>query len=309
MHKLALGIDIGGTNTTFGVVNDRGDSVFEHTTSTRSHDTPEQLVDFIYQTLSKYTLLDQLCGIGIGVPNGNFYTGNMEYAPNVHWQGIVPFRSIFAEKFQTTVILTNDANAAAMGELQFGAAVGMQHFVLITIGTGIGSGIVENGRIVYGHNGMAGEYGHLCVVPNGRLCACGRRGCLEAYASCTGMVRSVQELDSQHKKTSVLSTIEHPNSKDIVEAYKHNDTFATEIIDFTVHMLGNALADCLCFSDPQAFILFGGYARADIPLTDMLLYHMNKAALKVYQNKADILISPLHDKNAAVLGAATLVFN
>jgi len=308
MQKISLGVDIGGTTTAFGVVNTLGEVLFESQTLTQLYDTPQLLADFIYKTLLETTLVEDIVGIGIGAPNGNFYTGNMEYAPNVHWKGIIPFKKIFSNMFQRPAVLTNDANAAAMGELMFGSAKEMKHFVLLTIGTGVGSGVVENGKIVYGHNGLAGEYGHIRVVQNGRQCACGRLGCLETYVSCTGMVRSIYELESNNKEHSVLLKIKNPTSKDVVNEYQKGDIFAKEIIDFTVEILGNALADCLCFSDPQAFILFGGYARANIPLATMVKQHMEENALQIYKNKVDIRISSLHDKNAAVLGASTLVF-
>jgi len=308
MQKITLGIDIGGTNTAFGIVTSQGKILFEQQTHTRSYETPQLLANFIYDTLHKLSYVEKLSGIGIGTPNGNFYTGNMEYAPNVHWKGVVPLQKIFTSTFRVPTIITNDANAAAMGELMFGSAKGMKHFVLITLGTGLGSGIVEDGKVVYGNNGFAGEFGHIRVVPNGRLCACGRRGCLETYASCTGMVRSINELESINKEDSILLSIKTPTSKDIIDAYNNGDLFATEIVRFTIETLGNALADFLCFSDPQAYILFGGYARADIPLASMVKQHIEKNSLQIYKNKVDVLRSLLHDVNAAILGAATLLY-
>jgi len=309
MHELVLGIDIGGTNTAFGLVDRAGNIHFEQTTKTRKYIAPQDLVNFIYHSISEQIDQDQLIGIGIGVPNGNFHTGNMEFAPNVHWQGIVPFTQMFSDTFQKKAILTNDANAAAMGEMFFGAAKGMDNFVLLTIGTGVGSGIVENGKVIYGHYGLAGEYGHVRVVSNGRLCACGRKGCLETYASSTGMVRSIQELESLHKQQSALLQMANPTSKDVVESYLAGDMFASEIIQFTVQILGDALADFLCFSNPQAYILFGGYARASLPWATWVKEQMEKSALKIYENQTEIRISTLHDKNAAVLGASTLIFD
>lgn len=307
-EKLALGIDIGGTNTVFGVVNEKGDIVFEGRTSTKSCLRPESLADFIYGSLKEQTFHDRIIGIGIGAPNGNHYTGNIEFAPNVHWKGIVPMAKIFTEKFRCKTIMTNDANAAAVGEMLFGAAVGMKNFVTITLGTGLGSGVVIDGKVVYGEDGLAGEYGHIRVVENGRLCGCGRKGCLETYASATGVVRSIYELESENKAGSRLLRMENPTSKDVTEASIDGDEFAREILDFTAKILGNALADFLCFSNPKAYILFGGYAQTGKSFADKVKNYIELSALKIYQNRVEVRISELQDKNAAVLGAAAIVF-
>lgn len=307
-EKLALGIDIGGTNTVFGVVNEKGDVVFEGKTSTKSYVWPESLADFIYDALKERSLHDKIAGIGIGAPNGNHYTGNIEFAPNMHWRGIVPVAKIFTEKFKCKTIMTNDANAAAVGEMLFGAAIGLKNFVTITLGTGLGSGVVIDGKVVYGEDGLAGEYGHIRVVNDGRLCGCGRKGCLETYASATGVVRSIYELESEHKFGSKLLSIENPTSKDVTEASVDGDEFAREILDFTAKILGNALADFLCFSNPKTYILFGGYAEAGKSFSDKVKNYIEMAALKIYQNRVEVKISALQDKNAAVLGTAAIVF-
>lgn len=306
--KRALGIDIGGTNTVFGVVNEQGDIIFEHVTSTKNHIRPESLVDYVYDILKSEQLHDKLQGIGVGAPNGNYFTGNIEFAPNLHWKGIVPLAKMFTEKFNIRTMLTNDANAAAVGEMLFGAAVGLKNFVTITLGTGLGSGVVIDGNVVYGEDGLAGEYGHIRVVENGRLCGCGRKGCLETYASATGVVRSISELESENKVNSILLKMENPTSKDVTEAAVSGDEFARDIMDYTAKILGNALADFLCFSNPKAYILFGGCAQTGKPFSDKVKSYMELAALKIYQNKVEVKISELQNRNAAVLGTAAIVF-
>lgn len=308
MSKYALGIDIGGTNTVFGVVDRDGNILHEGSQKTHSFIRPEDLVDYIYLELSKVDFHNQLIGIGVGAPNGNYYTGNIEFAPNLHWKGIIPLAKMFTEKFDVPALLTNDANAAAQGEMLFGSAIGLKDFVTITLGTGLGSGVIVDGQVVYGHDGLAGEYGHIRVVDNGRLCGCGRKGCLETYASATGVVRSIQELDSIHKSESELPYLVNPTSYDVNEAAKSGDEFAREILDYTAKILGSALADFLCFSSPKAYILFGGLAQAGKPFSEKVKSYLELNALKIYQNKVDVRISSIQDKNAAVLGTAASVY-
>jgi glucokinase len=307
--RFSLGVDIGGTNTVFGIVDEKGEIIFENTTKTKDHATPEQLVDFIYEVLESNAYHNQLIGIGVGAPNGNHFTGNIEFAPNLHWEGILPIAAIFTEKFHCKTILTNDANAAAVGEMLFGIAKGLKNFVTITLGTGVGSGVIIDGNVVYGEHGFAGEYGHIRVVENGRLCGCGRRGCLETYTSATGVVRSIKELESANKSESVLLKMENPTSKDVDNAALNGDQFAKEILDYTAKILGNALADFQCFSNPKAYVLFGGCAQAGQPFADRVKAYMEEAVLNIYQNKAEVKISTLQDKNAAVLGTAAIVFS
>lgn len=309
MNELALGIDVGGTNIAYGVVNGSGEVIFEGVTLTKKHIDPQSLVDFLYKELEKAAFQDKIKGIGIGAPNGNHFSGNIEFAPNLHWKGIVPIIELFEKKFNRKTILTNDANAAAVGEMLFGVARGLRNFVTITLGTGLGSGIVIDGKVVYGHDGLAGEYGHIRVVENGRLCGCGRKGCLETYASATGMVRSIRELESEHKATSVLTNLPDVSSRKILTAASEGDAFAMEIVDFTAKILGNSLADFLCFSNPKAYILFGGCAHAGQLFAQKVNKYMEENALKIYQNKVDVLISELQDKNAAVLGTAAIVLS
>lgn len=308
MSKYALGIDIGGTNTVFGIVDRDGTILHEGTQKTHSFVRPEDLVDHIYLELSKADFHNQLIGIGIGAPNGNYFTGNIEFAPNLHWKGIIPLAKMFTEKFDVPALLTNDANAAAQGEMLFGSAIGLKDFVTITLGTGLGSGVIVDGQVVYGHDGLAGEYGHIRVVDNGRLCGCGRNGCLETYASATGVVRSIQELESIHKSKSELPKLVNPTSYDVNEAAKSGDEFAREILDYTAKILGSALADFLCFSSPKAYILFGGLAQAGKPFSEKVKSYLELNALKIYQNKVDVRISSIQDKNAAVLGTAASVY-
>jgi glucokinase len=307
--KYALGIDIGGTNTAFGLVSENGSIIIEKSFSTKNYNTPQNLANEIFEEKSIQENIDNILGIGIGAPNGNHFTGNIEYAPNLSWKGIIPIKQIFQNQFNKPTILTNDANAAAVGEKIFGTAKNFKNFVTITLGTGLGSGIYINDNIIYGANGMAGEFGHIRVIPNGRLCKCGRKGCLETYASSTGVVRSIQELDSDNKKISKLQWIDNCDAKQLFDIANEGDLFANEIIDFTAEILGNSLADFACFSDPEAFILFGGIAQNGQSFADKVKTNMEKNILPIYSNKIKILISELHEFNAAVLGNAASVFN
>jgi glucokinase len=304
----ALGIDIGGTNSVYGLVDKTGNVIIEKSLPTALFELPEDLVNRIYTDLASENLLDSIIGIGIGAPNGNHFTGNIEYAPNLKWKGIVPLTKIFTDKFHKPAILTNDANAAAIGEMLFGNAKDLKHFVTITLGTGVGSGVIIDGQLVYGQDGFAGEYGHIRIIKDGRTCGCGRKGCLETYASSTGVVRSITELPSENKSNSSLLKIEHPSAKDVFQEAEKGDLFSNEIIDFTAEILGSALADFSCFSNPKAYILFGGIAQSGLDFANKVKYHFEQNALKIYQDKVEIRISSLHGKNAAVLGSAASMF-
>lgn len=308
-NKFALGIDIGGTNTAYGIVNQDSTILFENSCKTKDFNDPKDLVDFIYSDLAENGFENKILGISVGAPNGNHFTGNIEFAPNLAWKGIVPISAMFMNIFKVQCSLTNDANAAAIGEMLFGKARGMKDFVTITLGTGLGSGVIANGKLVYGHDGLAGEYGHIRVIPNGRLCGCGRKGCLETYASSTGVVRSITELDSDHKAQSKLLNIENPTSQDVSELAEEGDLFAIEILDFTANILGSALADFICFSSPEAYILFGGCAKSGEVFAQRVKEAMEENVLKIYENKVKILISDLQDRNAAVLGTAAHVYH
>lgn len=306
VKHVALGIDIGGTNTAFGLVSREGEVVLEETVATGLFEDPHQLVDYIYEHVSASDCFDLILGIGIGAPNGNTFTGNIEFAPNLKWKGVIPIADLFEERFHRPAILTNDANAAAIGEHLFGCAQDLKDFVTITLGTGLGSGIFINGELIVGHQGFAGEYGHVRVVANGRLCGCGRKGCLETYASSTGVVRSITELESPNKATSVLTP--ETSARGVFSAAEKGDLFAQEIVEFTAQILGSALADFAAFSNPQAYILFGGIAQSGEAFAERVKYHFEQNALKIFQNSVEIRTSHLHDKNAAVLGTAACLF-
>lgn len=307
--RYSLGIDIGGTGTEYGLVTDEGKIIYENDVLTTDFPTPLDLVDFIFKDESIQVYLQQIIGIGIGAPNGNYFHGAIEFAPNLKWKGVIPLAQMFKDKFKKPTLLTNDANAAAMGEMIFGNARDLKDFVTITLGTGVGSGVIVNGQLVYGHDGFAGEYGHIRVVPDGRLCGCGRKGCLETYTSSTGVVRSVKELDSENKSFSALMALENPSAKDVFDLADEGDLFAKEIVEFTARTLGSALADYTCFSSPKAYVLFGGIAQHGGDFAGKVKRYMEENMLIIFRNKVEIRISSLHDLNAAVLGAGSLVFS
>lgn len=306
---LALGIDIGGTNSVFGLCNKKGELLLEESISTKSCSTPEKLVNTIYNLLSEGNYIERIKGIGIGAPNGNYFSGTIEFAPNLDWKGVIPLAKLFQDKFGVKTSLTNDANAAAIGERVYGIAQDLDDFVTITLGTGLGSGVVANGTLIYGHDGFAGEYGHIRVIPNGRDCGCGRKGCLETYASATGVVRSITELDSKNKASSQLPSLLKPKAEDVFRLAEEGDLFAIEIIDYTATVLGESLADFACFSSPKAYVLFGGIAQSGKAFATKVKNALEIGILNIYQDKIEIRISSLHDKNAAVLGASSLVWN
>lgn len=312
--ELSLGIDIGGTNTVYGFADAEGHILTRSSIRTDEYDDPEIFAG----KLAKLALLSlqaleedyKLTGIGIGAPNGNYYNGTIEFAPNLKWQGVVHLADLFRKHFDLPVVLTNDANAAAIGEMMFGAAKGMKDFILITLGTGLGSGIVANGRMIYGHDGFAGEIGHMIVDPKGRLCGCGRRGCLETYASATGITRTVRQFLEECKDDSLLRKFppEELNSKMIYEAATMGDRLALEAFDYTTHILGMKLADAVAFSSPEAIILFGGLANAKEFIFEPVKHYMELYMLKIFQNKVKILPSQLPENDAAILGAAAMVW-
>ncbi len=307
MNRLAVGIDIGGTNTVFGLTNRKGEILFEDEISTRNYSTCEELVKAIYKKIPS-NKRNEIVGIGIGAPNGNYFTGTIDFAPNLPWKGVIPLKHIAEKIFSVRTSITNDANAAAIGEMVYGNAQDLKEFITITLGTGVGSGIVVDGKLIYGHDGFAGELGHFRVLPQGRNCNCGRKGCLETYASSTGVVRSISELESINKKTSKIHELENPQAKDVFTLAKNGDLFCNEIVDYTADILGNALADFTTFSSPKAFILFGGIAQSGDFFREKVNAVMEKAMLSIYQKTVEVRISTLHDKNAAVLGASSLVW-
>ena len=308
-----VGIDIGGTNTVFGVVDARGTVLYSGSIKTGKYAEIEEYVTALGQGLTQ--IIDQvggpekIKGIGVGAPNGNYFNGCIEFAPNLPWKGKIPLAQLISEKVGgIPVALTNDANAAAIGEMTYGAARGMKDFIVITLGTGVGSGIVINGQLVYGHDGFAGELGHVIVRRNGRQCGCGRQGCLEAYTSATGVARTAREFMEIRKEDSVLREIDPADitSKDVYDAAMKNDKLALEIFEMTGKMLGEAFADFVAFSSPEAIILFGGLTKAGDLIMDPVKRAMDANMLKVYEGTTKLLVSQLKESDAAVLGASAL---
>jgi glucokinase len=310
----AIGVDVGGTNTVFGIVDKRGQILKNGSIQTAKHadisDFIDELCDALEKLINEVGTKDDIKGIGVGAPNGNYFTGSIEFAPNLRWKGVIPFVEIMEKRIGIPVALTNDANAAAIGEMTYGAARGMKDFIVITLGTGVGSGIVVNGKLVYGSDGFAGELGHVIMRrTNGRLCGCGRSGCLEAYSSATGVARTAREyLDMRPNINSSLRTIpiESITSKDVFDAANAGDELAKEVFEFTGQILGEAFADFVAFSSPEAIILFGGLARAGDLILRPIRENMEKNLLKIYQNKVKLLFSELKESDAAVLGASAL---
>ena len=309
MLELALGVDIGGTNIEFGLVDRKGNLLYNTSKPTNSFPSAEDLIQFIKEDSTIESHYKSIKGIGIGAPNGNYYSGTIDFAPNLHWEGIIPLRQISQSILQLPTILTNDANAAAVGEKIFGVAKDLSDFVTITLGTGLGSGIFCNNQIVYGAHGIAGEYGHVRVIPNGRSCKCGRFGCLESYASSTGIVRSYYELESPNKHSSLLNELSYISAKDIFEYAEKKDTYALELVNYTAEILGSALADFACFSDPKAYILFGGIAQNGDFFKEKVAAIMNDQLILPLKNKIEVRVSALHKTNAAILGNAAMVFH
>lgn len=309
-----IGIDVGGTNTVVGIVDKRGQILKSGSIKTAKHvevdDYLNELTNLIEDLIEGTIVKDQIKGIGAGTPNGNYFTGSIEFAPNLPWKGVIPFAQLLEDRVGIPVALTNDANAAAIGEMTYGAARGMKDFIVITLGTGVGSGIVVNGQLVYGHDGFAGELGHVIMRRNnGRLCGCGRTGCLEAYTSATGMARTAREyLELKPDVRTRLRDIpaDDITSKDVFDAAMAGDEMAKDIFKFTGEMLGEAFADFVAFSSPEAIILFGGLAKAGNLIMDPIRVSMEKNLLNIYKNKVKLMFSELKESDAAVLGASAL---
>lgn len=308
-----VGIDIGGTNTVFGIVDARGTIIASGSIKTGKHSKIEDYVDELhenlFQLLEKNNAVDKIAGIGVGAPNGNYFNGTIEFAPNLPWRGVLPLADMLTERFGIPVALTNDANAAAIGEMTYGAARGLKDFIMITLGTGVGSGIVVNGQLVYGHDGFAGELGHVIVKPvNGRACGCGRTGCLETYASATGVARTAREFLEIRKDNSLLRQIpvQDITSKDVYDAAIAGDQMAKDIFEYTGNILGEAFANFTAFSSPKAIILFGGLAKSGDLIMKPIKESMERNMLNIYKNKVTLLFSELKESDAAVLGASAL---
>lgn len=309
-----VGIDIGGTNTVFGLVDARGHVVAADSIKTKKHVNFDDYIEELHEGLSRLIKLndaeDLIQGIGIGAPNANYYTGEIINAVNLPWGPIVPLAEKVSKAFGgIPVAITNDANAAALGEMTYGAARGMKDFIMITLGTGVGSGIVINGQLVYGSDGFAGELGHVIMKRNnGRVCGCGRTGCLEAYCSATGVARTAREFLEIRQEPSLLRNIEVEDitSKDVYDAAMAGDKLAKEIFNYTGEILGEAFADMVVFSSPQAIILFGGLAKSGDLLIKPLTETFEKCLMPVFKGKTKIIISELKESDAAVLGASAL---
>lgn len=315
LESLAIGIDIGGTGTKFGIVDRLGNLLYSSEMSTRKHSEIETFIDELHEHLvpmiEKAGGIGRMKGIGLGAPNGNYYTGTIEYAPNLPWKGILPLAKMVEDKFRLPVVLTNDANAAALGEMMYGAAKDMKDFIMITLGTGVGSGIVANGKLIYGHDGFAGELGHTIIIPGGRMHeGTGKKGSLESYASATGVRLTTLELLAKSKTKSVLRDIPEAeiDSKKVYEAAIAGDQLAKDIYDYTGKILGLALANFIMFSSPEAIILFGGLTKAGELILKPTRESMEANLIKVFQNKVKILVSHLKESDAAILGASALVW-
>ncbi len=314
MKEVAVGIDIGGTFTKYGIVDKEGNCLTDGAISSTDN---EDIDDFLLQLK---TVIDKsidslyqpikMVGVGIGAPKGNFYKGTIEYASNLNWKNIVPIIELFQKHYDLPMFLTNDANAAAIGEMVYGGAKDMKNFIVITLGTGLGSGLVVNGELVYGHDGFAGEIGHVTIEPNGRMCATGRRGSLETYVSASGIKRTIFQLlaDTLHESEFRNVTFNQLTAKMIFDATKKGDKIALEAFELTGKYLGEALSDTVLHTSPEAIFLFGGLANSGELIFEPTKRHLEKNLLQIFQDKVKILPSGLAETNAAVMGASALVW-
>jgi len=310
MESLSLGIDLGGTNTSFGIVDPQGHILIKGKMSTTGHATVADYIAALQQHL--LPLFEQvgkgnIKGVGIGAPNGNFFTGEIKFAPNLPWHGIIPMAKLVSEALGLKTTLTNDAKAAAIGEMRYGAAKGMKDFIMVTLGTGLGSGFVANGQLIYGHDGLAGELGHVIAVRDGRKCNCGRNGCLERYASATGIVITAEQwMAERYDETTLRAHDGKLTAKMIQDAARNGDAFALEIYEYTAKILGQTLADVVAITSPQAIIFFGGLAHAGDMLFTPVKRYMEDNLLHIYKDKVTLLHSGLPDADAAILGASAI---
>lgn len=311
--RYVIGIDMGGTTTKFGIVDARGHVITQGAIATNEPDINKYISNLksgLDVLINGVGGIETIKGIGAGCPNGNYYTGHIEFAPNLPWKGSVPFAQLLGDAFGIPAAVTNDANAAAVGEMTYGVAKGMKDFIMITLGTGVGSGIVIDGKIVYGHDGFAGELGHVIYdrTENGRLCGCGRKGCLETYASATGVARSAREFLQKSDATSILRNMkpEDITSKDVFDAAVQGDEIAKRVFEYTGKVLGESLADYVAFSAPQAIVLFGGLTKSGDLIYKPIVEHMEKNILNIWKNKVQVVFSQLKESDAAILGASAL---
>ena len=303
-----IGIDIGGTSTKIGIVNESG-KVLNFSVLGKEHYEPiNHFVEKIVKSIAAFGE-NEIAGIGVGAPNANYRAGTIDFPPNLPWKGVTPLAELISARTNLPVKMTNDANAAAIGEMKFGAARGMQDFIVITLGTGVGSGIVANGELIAGHNGFAGELGHATIIANGRPCGCGRKGCLEAYTSATGVARTACEWLAETDEPSVLRNIpaEKIIAKDVFEAATKGDALALRVFEYTGSLLGEAFAGFIAFSNPEAIILFGGLTKAGDLLLDPIKKSTENSVLPIYRGKTKILVSELNESDAAILGASALI--
>ncbi len=311
----AIGLDLGGTNSVFGIVDNEGTIIETASMKTGGYTEAKDYFNAAFDTLTpiieKVGGLDKIERMGIGAPNGNYLNGCIEMAPNLPWahETSVPLAKMFSERLGgMPVHITNDANAAALGEMTYGVARGMKNFIVLTLGTGVGSGIVINGQMVYGCDGMAGELGHVIMRRDGRQCGCGRRGCLEAYCSATGVARTAREWLTATDRPSLLREIpmDKITSLDVCIAAGKGDAMANEIFQFTGEMLGEACADFATFSSPEAFIFFGGMTKAGDLIMKPIEETYRAKVMPVFRDKPQFLVSSLDGAGAAVLGAAAI---
>ena len=313
MKPYVIGIDMGGTNTAFGIVDARGTVIASSSIKTAKHSKIEDYIDELYTEINRIIVANdaegKINGIGIGAPNANYFTGTIEDGVNLPWPTPIPLADLITKKFGIPCVITNDANAAAIGEMTYGAARGLKDFIMITLGTGVGSGIVVNGQMVYGHDGFAGELGHVIMKRNnGRVCGCGRTGCLEAYCSATGVARTAREFLEIRDEESLLRDydIESITSKDVYDCAVKGDKLAIDIFNYTGTILGEALADFVTFSSPEAFVIFGGLTKSGDYIMNPIREAFDKNIMMVFKGKVKILISELKESDAAVLGASAL---
>lgn len=309
MADLALGIDIGGTNTKFGLVDLQGNLTHEGSFPTHADEPIEVFLKSLKENVAS-RIDNKVFGIGVGAPNVNYYDGLMQQVANIHWGDNVPLKDLISKTLSLPVAITNDANAAAIGEMMFGGAKDMKNFVVFTLGTGLGTGFVVDGKVVYGHSGFAGEVGHVNVNPDGRFCGCGKRGCLETYVSATGIKKTVFKMMADYSRPSILRDVSYNDmtAKMITDAAKDHDYIAIKAFEYTGRVFGQKLADTVLHTSPEAIFLFGGLVNAGDYLLDPANYYMEESMFKPFKKSVKLVASSLMDKNAAVLGAAALAW-
>jgi glucokinase len=311
-RTLAIGIDIGGTNTVFGLVNRRGEIIGKGRIPTIGHATIADFIESLHIAVT--AMLDgvnrtEIAGVGIGAPNANYYTGEIANAANLEWKGVIPLARLIEDALGLKATVTNDANAAAIGEMTYGVARGMSDFIMVTLGTGVGSGFVANGQVVYGHDGFAGELGHVIVERNGRLCGCGRKGCLETYASATGIVRTAHEWLRDESLSTSLRQHQQPLTASIIQQNAEaGDKLAIKLYEYTGEILGRTLADIVAITSPQSIVFFGGLCHAGKLIIEPTQRAMEENMMSIYRNKISLVRSALPDADAAILGASALVW-